>query len=170
MLSKFAEHLFSLSSASESHSSRHDRLIYDVLANRLFVKIFLCGSSLVPLRSKTKDEPKMKKCLGWHFECCARRVPTLRKSAAHRIKKRTPKLQKSTFIKIPLSFLSLIPCLKTPSDDRETTERTPTQLPASKKALFLRLLPKKVDSLPENVSCLCLLIPNIIRTLHAFKL
>ena len=64
---------------------------------------------------------------------------------------RTPKLQKSTFIKIPLSFLSLIPCLKTPSDDRETTERTPTQLPASKKALFLRLLPKKVDSLPEKV-------------------
>jgi hypothetical protein len=32
--------------------------MYDVLAKRLFVKIFLCGSSLVPLRSKTKDEPK----------------------------------------------------------------------------------------------------------------
>ena len=49
------------------------------------------------------------------------------------------------FIKISLSFTSLIPSLKTPSDDRENTEKTPTQLPASKKALFLILLPKKVD-------------------------
>ena len=143
----------------------------------LFLNISSRSTSPISLGLKTKDEPKMKKCLGWHFECCARRVPTLRKSAAHRIKKRTPKLQKSTFIKIPLSFTSLIPCLKTPSDDRENTERTATQLPASKKALFLILLPKKVvwipkkvDSFPENVSCLCLLIPNIIRTLHAFKL
>ena len=55
------------------------------------------------------------------------------------------------FVKIALSFTSLIPCLKTPSDDRENTEKTPTQLPASKKALFLRLSPKKVDLIPEKV-------------------
>ena len=74
------------------------------------------------------------------------------------------------FIKIAVLFPSLIPCLKTPSDDRENTEKTPTQLPASKKALFLILLPKKVvslpkkvDSFPKNVSFLCPLIPNHIR-------
>ena len=54
---------------------------------------------------------------------------------------RTPNYQKVLFVKIALSFTSLIPCLKTPSDDRENTERTPTQLPVSKKALFLRLAP-----------------------------
>ena len=41
------------------------------------------------------------------------------------------------FIKIPHSFTSLIPCLFLPREHRPTTERTPTQLPASKKALFL---------------------------------
>ena len=64
---------------------------------------------------------------------------------------RTPNHQKVLFVKIALSFTSLIPCLKTPSDDRENTEKTPTQLPASKKALFLRLSPKKVDLIPEKV-------------------
>ena len=58
-----------------------------------------------------------------------------------RMNLRTPNYQKVLFVKIALSFTSLIPCLKTPSDDRENTERTPTQLPASKKALFLRLAP-----------------------------
>ena len=41
--------------------------------------------------------------------------------------------KKVRFIKITLSFSSLIPYLKTPTDDRETTERTPTQLPVTKK-------------------------------------
>ena len=59
--------------------------------------------------------------------------------------------QKVLFIKIAFSFPSLIPCLIPPTDDRENTEKTPTQLPASKKALFLRLSPKKVDLIPEKV-------------------
>ena len=63
---------------------------------------------------------------------------------------RTPNHQKVLFIKIAVSFTSLIPYLKTPSDNRENTEKTPTQLPASKKALFLRLLPKKVVCIPKK--------------------
>ena len=62
------------------------------------------------------------------------------------------------FIKITISFTSLIPCLILPRELRETTERTPTQLPVTKKCCFLRLLlnqvfliPKKVDSFPEIV-------------------
>ena len=46
--------------------------------------------------------------------------------------------QKSTFIKIVVSFTSLIPCLISPTDDRETTEKTPTELPI-KKVLFLKI-------------------------------
>ena len=70
------------------------------------------------------------------------------------------KITKSTFIKIAVSFTSLIPCLSSPTDDREKTERTPTQLLASPKCYFLRLLPnkvallpKKVVSLPKKVDC-----------------
>ena len=47
------------------------------------------------------------------------------------------KLQKSTFIKIAISFTSLIPCLSSPTDDRENSERTPTEDLMTKKALFL---------------------------------
>ena len=46
--------------------------------------------------------------------------------------------KKVRFIKIVVSFMSLIPSRKTPTDDREKTERTPHQLRTSKKALFLR--------------------------------
>ena len=45
--------------------------------------------------------------------------------------------QKSTFLKIPISFTPLIPCLLPPRDEREKTERTPTQLPANKKCCLL---------------------------------
>ena len=45
--------------------------------------------------------------------------------------------QKSTFLKIPISFTSLIPCPLPPRDEREKTERTPTQLPANKKCCLL---------------------------------
>ena len=55
------------------------------------------------------------------------------------------------FVKIALSFTSLIPCLKTPSEDRENSEGTLTQLPAYKKCFFLRLLSKKVVPLPKKV-------------------
>ena len=54
---------------------------------------------------------------------------------------RTPNHQKVLFIKIVVSFTSLIPSLIPPREHRPTTEKTPTQLPASKKALFLRLDP-----------------------------
>ena len=40
--------------------------------------------------------------------------------------------QKSTFIKIAVSYSSLIPYLIPPTDDRETTERTSTQLLVTK--------------------------------------
>ena len=68
-----------------------------------------------------------------------------------RMNLRTPNHQKVLFVKIALSFTSLIPCLIPPTDDRENTEKTPTQLPASKKVLFLRLLPKKVVCIPKKV-------------------
>ena len=64
---------------------------------------------------------------------------------------RTPKLKKSTFIKIAISFPSIIPCLIPPSDDRLTTEKTPTQLPITPKCYLLRLLPNKVVLIPEKV-------------------
>ena len=56
------------------------------------------------------------------------------------------------FIKIALSFSSLIPCLILPTDDRENSERTPIQLPETKKCYLLRLPPKKVDCVPEIVA------------------
>ena len=45
--------------------------------------------------------------------------------------------QKSTFLKIPISFTPLIPCPFPPRDERETTERTMAQLPANKKCCLL---------------------------------
>ena len=59
--------------------------------------------------------------------------------------------QKVLFIKISVSFLSLIPCLIPPTDDRENSERTPTQLPAYKKCCLLRL-PEKVTQLSEKLN------------------
>ena len=41
------------------------------------------------------------------------------------------------FIKITISFTSLIPYLILPRELRETTERTPTQLPVPKKCVLL---------------------------------
>ena len=64
---------------------------------------------------------------------------------------RTTNHQKVLFIKIAISFTSLIPSSIPPTDDRETTDRKPIQLPASPKALFLRLLPKQVFFVPEKV-------------------
>ena len=58
------------------------------------------------------------------------------------------------FIKIAVSFASLIPSLIPPTDDRETTERRAKRyraLAAKNSALFLRLSPKKVDLIPEKV-------------------
>ena len=41
------------------------------------------------------------------------------------------------FLKISISFTPLIPCPLPPRDERENTERTPTQLPANKKCVLL---------------------------------
>ena len=46
--------------------------------------------------------------------------------------------QKSTFVKIAVSFSSLIPSLKIPTNDRENSERTPTELPVTKMSVLLR--------------------------------
>ena len=66
----------------------------------------------------------MKKCLGWHFECCARRVPTLRESAAHRIKKRTSKYKKCFLLRLQF-LLSLLYCTQQhrPMSERRARER-----------------------------------------------
>ena len=71
---------------------------------------------------------------------------------------RTPNHQKVLFIKIAVSFTSLIPSPILPTDDREKSDRTPTQLPTTKNCNFLRLrpskvvlIPKKVDSHPKKV-------------------
>ena len=64
---------------------------------------------------------------------------------------RTPNHPKSTFVKIAVSFTSLIPSLILPTDEREKTERRSKENLISKKALFLRLSPKKVDLIPEKV-------------------
>ena len=45
--------------------------------------------------------------------------------------------RKSTFLKIPISFTPLIPCLLPPREEREKTERTTAQLPANKKCCLL---------------------------------
>ena len=80
---------------------------------------------------------------------------------------RTPNHQKVLFVKIALSFTSLIPCLKTPSDDRENTERRAKRyraLAAKNSALFLRLIPKKVDYFPEKVD----IVHNPLKKMHFF--
>ena len=75
------------------------------------------------------------------------------------------------FIKITISFTSLIPYLILPRELRETTERTPTQLPVTKPRLLLNqvvLIPKKVDSFPEIVD-LSISQQNHPITLKTFK-
>jgi hypothetical protein len=58
------------------------------------------------------------------------------------------------FIKIAISFTSLIPCLVLPRELRETTERRAKRyraLAAKNSALLLRFLPKKVATNPKKV-------------------
>ena len=45
--------------------------------------------------------------------------------------------EKALFLRFSFSFTSLIPCPLPPRDEREKTERTPTQLPANKKCCLL---------------------------------
>ena len=53
---------------------------------------------------------------------------------------RTPNHQKVLFIKIVVSFTSLIPSLIPAREHRLTTEQTPTQLPIAPKFYLLRLI------------------------------
>ena len=67
---------------------------------------------------------------------------------------RTPNLRNVHFIKIAVSFTSLIPYLILPRELRETSERRAKRyraLAAKNSALFLRLSPKKVNLIPEKV-------------------
>ena len=89
-----------------------------------YLPLFLLYLSRVNNQGRTKDEPK------------------------------NSQTQKSTFIKIAILFPSLIPCLISPTEDRETTERRAKRyraLAAKNSALFLRLIPEKVDSHPKKV-------------------
>ena len=61
------------------------------------------------------------------------------------------RLRTLPILKIAVFVTPLIPCLIPPTDDRENSEGTPTQLPVTKKCYFLRLRPNKVDSVPEKV-------------------
>ena len=70
------------------------------------------------------------------------------------------------FIKIAFSFPSLIPTLIPPTDDRETTEGTPKEDHMTKKALFLRLSPKKVDLIPEKVVSLPKTVDSFPKTVY----
>lgn len=45
--------------------------------------------------------------------------------------------QKALFLRFSFSFTSLIPCLLSPREEREKTERTTAQLPANKKCCLL---------------------------------
>jgi hypothetical protein len=70
------------------------------------------------------------------------------------------------FIKIAFSFISLIPSLIPPTDDRENSERTPKEDLMTKKALFLRLSPKKVDFIPEKVVSLPKTVDSFPKTVY----
>ena len=78
------------------------------------------------------------------------------RSASHHLARGRHYLRLRTLpiLKIAVSFSSLIPCLILPREHRETTEGTPKEDLMTKKALFLRLSPKKVDLIPEKVVCL----------------
>ncbi len=70
------------------------------------------------------------------------------------------------FIKIAVSFTSLIPCVILPTDDRENTERAPHQLLMTKSTFLmitflkrLSIFPKKVFFLPKKVDS----FPNMVK-------
>ena len=76
--------------------------------------------------------------------------------------------QKSTFLKIPISFTPLIPCLLPPREEREKTERTTAQLPANKKCCLLIFAIAigclvLADFPARNPRLSLSIIPNIIR-------
>ena len=78
--------------------------------------------------------------------------------------------KKVRFLKIAVSFISLIPSPISPTEHRQTTERTPTHLPALQKCYLLRfattigclVLAVPPARILATASCLSIL-PNIIR-------
>ena len=59
--------------------------------------------------------------------------------------------EKVRFINIAVSFTLPYSTDRRPREFRETTEGTPKEDLMTKKALFLRLIPKRVDLIPEKV-------------------
>ena len=83
------------------------------------------------------------------------------------------RLRTLPILKIAVSFTSLIPSSIPPTDDRENSEGTPTQLPVTKKCYFLRLrpnkvvlIPKKVDLFPNMIDCLLKKIVLFLKVLY----
>ena len=90
--------------------------LWDFLTNGTILKIsFRCTLPNYPLQ-KTKDEPKKEKSFEPNGEI---RTKEPRKNT---------KIQKVLFVKIAVSFPSLIPYPKTPTDHRENTERRARKL------------------------------------------
>ena len=71
-----------------------------------------------------------------------------------RMNQRTPNHPKVLFIKIAVSVTSLIPCLVLSRELRETTEGTPKEDHMTKKALFLRLSPKRLTPFLKKLTYL----------------
>ena len=93
-----------------------------------FIKISFPYTSLIPFLSKTKDEI----------------IVRAKGEIRTKDEPKNPKIQKVLFVKVAVSFTSLIPCLIPPTDDRENTERRAKfyrALAAKNSALFLRLAP-----------------------------
>ena len=79
------------------------------------------------------------------------------------------KSQNVRFLKIAVSFPSLIPCLIPPRDDRENTERRATELLAYEKCCLLRLLPKEVISIPKKVVPIPKKVDSFPKTIDYFS-
>ena len=73
--------------------------------------------------------PSLVPCI---YAPCKRPRTNQRRTKAEPKNSQTPKV---LFIKIALSFTSLIPSPVLPTDEREMTERTPTQFPALQSAI-----------------------------------
>ena len=73
------------------------------------------------------------------------------------------------FVKIAVSFTSLIPSAIPPREHRPTTEKTPTQLPASKKALFLKIgFLKKLTLFLKRLTRILKLLTIFLKTFTPF--
>ena len=95
----------------------------------------------IPLGLKTKDKPR-------------------KNQGRTKERPKNSKTQKSTFVKIAISFPSLIPCLIPPTDDRENSDSTP----CLQKVTFL-----KIDILKRLPPFLKKLSPFLKRLTYVLK-